>query len=90
MLLYLPEAIVRFAETNPSTDIVPYFQYYGMEESFLRGEQDIYVGIYDNVRRYPELRLPEPGRTIRSVHGRDPQTVNVPYLPPAFASDHEF
>ena len=36
MLLYLPEAIVRFAETNPATDIVPYFQYYGMEESFLR------------------------------------------------------
>ena len=51
------ETIVRFAQTNPATDIVPYFQYYGMEESFLRGEQDIYVGIYDNVRRYPELRF---------------------------------
>ena len=51
------ETIVRFAQTNPATDIVPYFQYYGMEESFLRWEQDIYVGIYDNVRRYPELRF---------------------------------
>ena len=57
MLLYLPEAIVRFAETNPTTDIVPYFKYYDAEESFLRGEQDILVGIYDNVRRYPELRF---------------------------------
>lgn len=57
MLLYLPEAITRFAASNPTTDVVPYFQYYGMYESFLRGEQDILFALYDQVRRYPEIRF---------------------------------
>ena len=57
MLRYLPEAIRRFAETNPTTDVIPYFQYYGMEDSFLRGEKDILFAVYDHVRRYHELRF---------------------------------
>ena len=57
MLLRLPEAIVRFAASNPGVDVVPYFRYYGMTESFLRGETDILFAIYDNVKRYPELRF---------------------------------
>ena len=57
MLRYLPEAITRFAGTNPTTEIVPYFQYYGTEELFLRGERDILFAIYDSVRRYPEVRF---------------------------------
>ena len=57
MLLRLPEAIVRFSASHPGVDVVPYFQYYGMTESFLRGEKDILFAIYDDVKRYPELRF---------------------------------
>ena len=57
MLLHLPEAIVRFSASHPGVDVVPYFQYYGMTESFLRGEKDILFAIYDDVKRYPELRF---------------------------------
>lgn len=39
MLLRLPEAIVRFSASHPGVDVVPYFQYYGMTESFLRGKR---------------------------------------------------
>ena len=57
MLLRLPEAITRFSATHPEVDVVPYFQYYGMTESFLRGEKDVLFAIYDSVRRYPEVRF---------------------------------
>lgn len=57
MLKRLPEAITRFAETHPTTDVVPYFQYSGIFDSFLRGEQDIVFAIYDEVRRYSEIRF---------------------------------
>lgn len=57
MLLHLPEAITKFAERSPAADIVPYFQYYGLFDSFLRRERDIIFAIYDEVKRYPELRF---------------------------------
>ena len=56
-LMYLSEAIIQFAGAHPTADVVPYFQYYGMFDSFLRGEKDIAFAIYDNVRRYPEIRF---------------------------------
>ena len=56
-LRLLPEAITRFASTNPTTEVVPYFQYYGIADSFLRGEKDILFALYDHVRRYPELKF---------------------------------
>ena len=56
-LRLLPEAITCFASTNPTTEVVPYFQYYGMADSFLRGEKDILFALYDNMRRYPELKF---------------------------------
>lgn len=57
MLLRLPDALVRFAETHPSTEVVPYFQYYGMYDSFLRGERDILFALYERICRYPELKF---------------------------------
>ena len=57
MLRYLPEAIRRFSTSNPTTNVVPYFQYYGMYDSFLRGEKDILFALYETVRRYHELRF---------------------------------
>lgn len=57
MILHLPEAIISFAGTHPTVEVVPYFNYYGMLESFLRGDQDIYFGLYDNVSRYPDIRF---------------------------------
>lgn len=57
MLMLLPEAITHFAGTHPTTDVVPYFQYYGIFDSFLRGEQDIVFAFYDEVRRYPEIHF---------------------------------
>lgn len=56
-LIRLPEAITRFAGTHPTTDVVPYFQYHGMFDSFLRGEKDIVFAYYDAVRHYPEVRF---------------------------------
>lgn len=57
MILHLPEAIIAFAGTHPTVEVVPYFNYYGMLESFLRGDQDIYFGLYDTVSRYPDIRF---------------------------------
>ena len=57
MLKRLPEAITRFAGTHPTTDVVPYFQYSGIFDSFLRGEKDIVFALYDEVLRYPEVRF---------------------------------
>lgn len=57
MLLRLPHAITQFSSLHPATDVVPYFQYHGMTELFLRGERDILFALYDSVRRYPEIRF---------------------------------
>lgn len=57
MLMRLPEAIMRFADTHPATDVVPYFQYYGMYDSFLRKEKDILFAVYEHVRKYSEIRF---------------------------------
>ena len=59
MLIHLPEAIVRFAGTHPATDVVPYFQYAGMLEQFLRGERDLLFACHEDARRYPEARFHE-------------------------------
>lgn len=57
-LMRLPEAIIQFASTHPATDVVPYFQYHGIFESFLRGEIDIVFAYYDDkIHHYPDVRF---------------------------------
>lgn len=54
---FLPQAIIRLHETEPSVSVTPSFDWYHGMDSFLRGEQDILFAIRDEVRHIPDIDI---------------------------------
>ena len=58
-LFFLPEAMRLFAETDPTVQILPVFQYEGGVESFLRSEVDIVFALKEQTRQIPGIHVHE-------------------------------
>ena len=58
-VFFLPEAMRLFAETDPTVQILPVFQYEGGVESFLRSEVDIVFALKEQTRQIPGIHVHE-------------------------------
>lgn len=56
-LYFLPEAMRRFAGTNPEVQITPVFQYENGMEAFLRGQTDILFTLKEQTKRIPGIAV---------------------------------
>ena len=52
---FLPEAMRRFAESNPEVQITPVFQYENSVELFLKNEADILFALKEQTRQIPGI-----------------------------------
>lgn len=56
-LYFLPQAIIKLQEQEPTISVTPSFDWYHGLNSFLRGEQDILFAIQDEVRHVPDIDI---------------------------------
>ena len=56
---FLPEAMCLFAEEYPEVQIVPYFQYEGGMNGFLKSETDVLFALREQMKQVPGIQVHE-------------------------------
>ena len=56
---FLPEAMRLFAEEYPEVQIVPYFQYEGGMDGFLKSETDVLFALREQTKQVPGIQIHE-------------------------------
>lgn len=55
-ICFLPEAIMKIMNDDPTLTITPSFDWYHGTESFLKGDQDILFAVEDEMKRVPDIQ----------------------------------